>query len=76
MTASLAGRVALVTGGGRASAAVFLCAAADGATVGKLSTDSEAAEETVAAMRPQVARPKPILPLLTITNKMLRWWPP
>ena len=52
MTASLAGRVALVTGGGRGvGRGISIALAADGATVAvNYRRDSEAAEETVAAI--------------------------
>ena len=52
MTASLAGRVALVTGGGRGvGRGISMALAADGATVAvNYRRDSEAAEETVAAI--------------------------
>ena len=52
MKASLAGRVALVTGGGRGvGRGISMALAADGATVAvNYRRDSEAAEETVAAI--------------------------
>ena len=52
MTGSLAGRVALVTGGGRGvGRGISMALAADGATVAvNYRRDSAAAEETVAAI--------------------------
>ena len=78
MTGSLAGRVALVTGGGRGvGRGISMALAADGATVAvNYRRDAQAAEETVAAIWPPVARLKPTPPRSTTMSKMPKWSPP